>query len=241
LDLYAYYAFLLVPTSGKPLRGIIQDHVVGGVMLTRRDSYLCKSEVCTLLYVGMRAALEGGDLSNAQEKTKPVKRLKSSCKRHFQKLRVTLDEPAVMKPRKMWTGKQVLTMLLKHLLVMCGKEHAIVDGGINFDSKSKTPGDIWNGKFDGDKEESTVIFRGTELLMGVLDKNQFGATAYSLVHLIFELVLCPTFHSLLADAWLHLRVRRPCAQGPHGGNAQRPHREITPNRTGDHQGLVNQP
>ena len=28
----------LVPTSGKPLRGLIQDHVIAGTMLTKRDS-----------------------------------------------------------------------------------------------------------------------------------------------------------------------------------------------------------
>ena len=38
---------------------------------------------------------------------------------------------------------------------------------MNLDGKSKTPGDIWNGKLDGDKEEATIVFRGTDLLQGV--------------------------------------------------------------------------
>ena len=28
----------VVPTNGKPLRGLIQDHVVMGVLLTKRDT-----------------------------------------------------------------------------------------------------------------------------------------------------------------------------------------------------------
>ena len=30
----------VVPTNGKPLRGLIQDHVVMGVLLTKRDTFL---------------------------------------------------------------------------------------------------------------------------------------------------------------------------------------------------------
>ena len=35
--------------------------------------------------------------------------------------------------------------------------------------------------------ESEVIFSKGEFLSGILDKNQYGATAYSLVHAFFEL------------------------------------------------------
>jgi len=54
---------------------------------------------------------------------------------------------------------------------------------INLDSKSKVPEDYW-GK---GSSEADVIIRANELLVGVLDKNQFGATAYGLVHAVFEL------------------------------------------------------
>ena len=35
--------------------------------------------------------------------------------------------------------------------------------------------------------ESEVIFSHGEMLSGILDKNQYGATQYSLVHAFFEL------------------------------------------------------
>ena len=34
----------IVPTDGKPIRGLIQDHVVAGVLLTQRDAFLTRSE-----------------------------------------------------------------------------------------------------------------------------------------------------------------------------------------------------
>ena len=50
-------------------------------------------------------------------------------------------------------------------------------------SKAKVPGDLW-GK---GSEEGKVLFYNGELLCGVLDKSQFGATDYGLIHSIYEL------------------------------------------------------
>jgi len=41
----------VVPKDGSPLRGLIQDHIVGGVKLTKRDTFLTRGEVQWLLYV----------------------------------------------------------------------------------------------------------------------------------------------------------------------------------------------
>ena len=39
----------IAPTNGKPLRGIIQDHVVAGVYLTKRDTFMDRSLFVQLL------------------------------------------------------------------------------------------------------------------------------------------------------------------------------------------------
>lgn len=188
----------LVPTSGKPLRGLIQDHVIAGVMLTKRDSYYTRGEACYLLYVGLRAALENGDLPKEWDKPmtelereRNLPRIRQKMQRHPQRIKLQIDAPAIQRPKKLWSGKQVLSMLLKNLLLLCtrGKSRtALMESGIQFESKSKTPGDIWNGKLDGDKEEASVVMQGTELLQGVLDKSQFGASDFGMTHVIFELV-----------------------------------------------------
>lgn len=55
--------------------------------------------------------------------------------------------------------------------------------GLNLESTSKVPGNLW-GK--GSSEDKIVILDG-ELLRGVLDKSAFGATEYGLVHSVHEL------------------------------------------------------
>lgn len=39
----------IVPTDGSPLRGLIQDHVVGGVKLTKQDTFFRKMGIPTTL------------------------------------------------------------------------------------------------------------------------------------------------------------------------------------------------
>lgn len=40
--------------------------------------------------------------------------------------------------------------------------------------------------FDTQMSESEVIIRSGELLAGVLDKQQYGATTYGLIHCMYE-------------------------------------------------------
>ena len=56
--------------------------------------------------------------------------------------------------------------------------------GLNLDSKSKLPASEWGPL---GKEEGDVIFRDNELLQGTIDKNQFGASEFGLVHSFYEL------------------------------------------------------
>ena len=58
-----------------------QDHVVMGVLLTKRDTFLTKAEYMQILYCA------GIDLG---------------CKRS-----VCSIPPAILKPQRLWTGKQV--------------------------------------------------------------------------------------------------------------------------------------
>jgi DNA-directed RNA polymerase beta' subunit len=48
----------IVPTSGNPIRGLIQDHVVSGVKLTCRNTFLDKAQYQQLVYNAL-CGLEG--------------------------------------------------------------------------------------------------------------------------------------------------------------------------------------
>ncbi|KAF7457203.1 DNA-directed RNA polymerase [Cryptosporidium felis] len=101
---------------------------------------------------------------------------------------LVLEPPAIIRPIPLWTGKQVFTSLLKTLLYNLVSTEPEVYSSINLVSKSRTPGDSWNGREDGETEEAVVLIRNSELLQGVIDKNQIGSNSYCLVHLCTELV-----------------------------------------------------
>lgn len=53
----------VVPTSGKPLRGLIQDSVVGGVLMTSKDTFFNKDEYMQIVYVGLQELLSDNKLT----------------------------------------------------------------------------------------------------------------------------------------------------------------------------------
>lgn len=154
----------IVPTDGSPLRGLIQDHVVGGVKLTKRDTFLERWEYQQLLFSSL-ASLHGLEVT------------KSSAE-------IELVPPVILKPRPLWTGKQVITTLLHHLRKgndRDGSEFMNLPG-LSATRKAKTPATA----FGKNGAEEMVIIRDGELLQGVLDKAAFGSTAFSLVHAVYE-------------------------------------------------------
>jgi DNA-directed RNA polymerase beta' subunit len=78
----------LVPTSGKPLRGLIQDHVVAGVWMTCQDTFFTREEYCQLLYGALRPEEE------------------------FQIEGLLVLPPSIWKPAPLWTGKQMVRSYL---------------------------------------------------------------------------------------------------------------------------------
>jgi DNA-directed RNA polymerase I subunit RPA1 len=142
----------LVGTSGKPLRGLIQDHLVMAVWLTNRDTLFTREQYQQLLYSGLLP--EQGNSGSMRVKTIP---------------------PAIMKPRQLWTGKQVVTSILENI-----KPNHF--DGLTLFSKAKVPGDRW---YEG-CEEGEVIFHKGYLACGILDKNQIGPTEFGFVHSVYE-------------------------------------------------------
>ncbi|EPB66803.1 RNA polymerase Rpb1, domain 5 [Ancylostoma ceylanicum] len=146
----------LVPKDATPLLGLIQDHVVSGVLLTIRGRFLSKEDFMHLV------------LAAFAERTK----------------RIEIPPPTMIKPYRLWSGKQVISCIIKNCVP---KDKPL----INLTSKSKTPLSCWKVRgFDVPQQnmsESEVVFRQGELLVGVLDKQHYGATQYGLVHSCFEL------------------------------------------------------
>jgi DNA-directed RNA polymerase I subunit RPA1 len=106
----------LAATAGKPLRGLIQDHLSVAVRMTNRDTFFTRAEYQQLIYNCLRP--ESGHIVGERIETVP---------------------PAIWKPVPRWTGKQVITTILLNIRpVECTP--------LNLTSKSQVPADRWGPK-----------------------------------------------------------------------------------------------
>ena len=142
----------LAATAGKPLRGLIQDHISMGLWLTNRDTFFDREDYYQLLYNSFRPEDS-----------------------HLTSDRIQTVSPAVVKPQAMWTGKQVITTVLKNIT-------PVTHPGLTLLGKSQTPDDRWG---EG-SEEGIVIIENGELLCGILDKAHLGPVGGGLVHAVYE-------------------------------------------------------
>jgi len=159
-NLMATHKQYCVPTSGKPIRGLIQDSVISGVFLTSKDTFLSKEQYNQLVYIGLRELIEMDKIP-----------------------KIEAMQPVILKPKPLWTGKQVISTLLKNIVFKEKeyKKHNLT--GLNASFKSKLSAKEW-GQIG--KEEGDVLFRDNEHLRGCLDKSAFGASEFGLVHSFYE-------------------------------------------------------
>jgi DNA-directed RNA polymerase I subunit RPA1 len=97
--------------------------------------------------------------------------------------KIELVCPAILKPKQLWTGKQLFTNIIK-IVVDCNCEKKF-QKGVFMEGKAKLNSDDLAGTF---KDDFFIIVRDNELLAGVLDKNSLGSgSEFSLMHSFFEI------------------------------------------------------
>ncbi|KAJ8767918.1 hypothetical protein K2173_020858 [Erythroxylum novogranatense] len=192
------------PTTGEPIRSLIQDHIVSAALLTKRDTFLSQHDFDHLLYISGVSAT--GPTTSFAKPGQKVFMLNSEDSVH-------IPLPAILKPVPLWTGKQVITTVLNHItrghpplnvekdgkipsdffktrIKEDGRSVAVACGKNKESNKSELDMDKQTGKEYGDykpmglEEDKMVIFRN-EFVRGVIDKAQFGE--YGLVHTVEEL------------------------------------------------------
>ena len=111
--------------------------------------------------------------------------------------KIKILPPAIIKPQQLWSGKQIISTIILNLVPEGKPAPTLISAAkvkpADWDRHRPRP---WRAGGDplphtptelSTMSESEVIFRNGEFLTGVLDKNQFGATQYSLTHAFFEL------------------------------------------------------
>lgn len=165
----------IVPTRGDTVRGLIQDHIVGAVLLTMKDTFITRSEFSQLLYGSGVFAGGPGILPG----------------KHASKISLVASEglvesvlPTIWKPEPLWTGKQVISALLKHVTRGCAPCTIKNQGKIP--KNYFTENNYKNEEEDEDHNaEHKLLIWKNELVHGVIDKAQFGK--FGLVHTVQEL------------------------------------------------------
>jgi DNA-directed RNA polymerase I subunit RPA1 len=148
---------------------LIQDHVDAGVDMTSRDTFFTREEYVQLVYNGLRETSSASQIGNGNiEKEIIIGDMG----------RIRIEPPVLIKPKQLWTGKQIISTILMNLCPTNPSE------GLNLISKSKIPAKYWGGS---GKEEDRVVFMDGYLVSGILDKSQFGASSNGLVHAVYEI------------------------------------------------------
>lgn len=96
----------VVPTSGAPIRGLIQDHIAASTLLSKRDTFLDRPTFMQLLYSATEKLMLRPDRANKQYE---------------------LPIPAILKPINLWTGKQLFSTILS--VVRNGRPGLNLHGG----------------------------------------------------------------------------------------------------------------
>lgn len=74
----------LVPKNGAPLSGLIQDHVIGGTLLTMQDKFFTRNDYQSLVFNALT----------------------------FLNRKIEILSPTILKPVMLWTGKQVVSTVI---------------------------------------------------------------------------------------------------------------------------------
>ena len=167
--------------DGEPLRGLIQDFVDMGVVLTKPGTFLTRDQYQQLIFAGLF------DIHNS-DAARTTPGMDMSAFDDVASYEFITVEPAIRKPEPLWTGKQVISTVLKMLLRG--------EAPLSMSGRSKVKDSAWGVQSkipkdspfnDSEFAENDVLFWENELLRGCLDKSQFGSSTYGLIHCCYEL------------------------------------------------------
>jgi len=128
---------IITPRNGEPLIAATQDFITGGYLVTQKDLFFDRGQFCQLASV----ILAGKDRN----------------------VNIDLPPPAIVKPMRLWTGKQLYSLTLRP-----SKDCKVK---INLRAKGKS----YSGNEELCVNDSFVVIHNSELLAGALDKSVIGS------------------------------------------------------------------
>ena len=166
LELMMVPKCIVSPQSNKPVMGIVQDTLLGCRKITKRDTFITKvfSSASWLLCRLYRCLIKKNIFFSPFNQDVFMNILM-----WWEDFDGKVPAPAILKPEPLWTGKQVFNLIIpKQInLIRFSSWHSDDERG------PITPGD------------TMVRIEKGELLTGTLCKKTLGASAGSLIHVIW--------------------------------------------------------
>lgn len=162
---------LATPKSGELLISATQDFLTGAYLLTDRDKFFDRAQVTQLC-----------------------------CFFSDANIKIVLPPPAIFKPVRLWTGKQIFSLLIKH-----GNDSPMLNMERSVKNYTGT-GEVMCAK------DGWAFFRNGQLLSGRLDKSILGAGKNT----IFQILMRDYSPAVSADRMLKLAKLASRYVGEHG-------------------------
>lgn len=156
---------LINPATNSLAVSMVQDAIVAGALFTERDRFLDRSTVYQILRA-VKYNVERGETQVGQEE--------------FVCIESALPSPAVLKPRMLWTGKQIFSMLLPKWLHVDVVQSGL-RRGLSVQVSQRQTHTLQSVM---DFEDRHVVIRDGTLLCGTLDKRFLGGSRSSIAHRI---------------------------------------------------------
>ena len=154
---------LITPRNGEIIIAATQDFLTGAYLITLKDTFLDRANACRLI--------------------------SSICAQEDSGIYFDLPPPAIIKPVKLWTGKQIFNLLLRP-----NKKSKIK---INLRTKGKN----YTKNEEMCANDSYIVIHNSELICGALDKGVLGSGSKNN---IFYLLLRDFGEKYAANAMLRL-------------------------------------
>lgn len=138
---------IVAPKNNAPVMGIVQDALLGLYLFSMRDTFLTKEEIMNLvIWIDHKdnRAIGEDDLLPGQ-----------------------LPHPAILKPEPLWTGKQLMSMIIPDKITIEIIKESDYENGLR------------------NIKDINMIIRKGQLLSGALQKEIVGSGAGGLVHSIW--------------------------------------------------------
>ena len=139
LELMGVKHNLATPRNGEPIIAAIQDFITGAYLLSNKDRFFDRKT-----FIQLCTSMLEGDTH------------------------IDLPTPAIVKPVRLWTGKQVFNVLMR--------PHKGSDVRVNLDAPCREYRPASDVKHrDLDPKDSWLCIRDSTIMCGVLDKSTVGA------------------------------------------------------------------